>query len=115
MEAQLDAQCNSAKNFPFNCRNPYIQTQVLESQYQKLRDEEQRIFCVESKASLNFLDFGHASKGLDIQISMIRYPRITFDFPSDFWPRCVSNISSLREHLGVEASTRGRDPWCRFL
>lgn len=60
---QLDIQCQCAKDYPLNLADSTTLAYSLESRYTRLNDQEQRLFCVESKAAIEFLEYGHAQQG----------------------------------------------------
>lgn len=62
-QTRLANLCGDAKSFPLNFSKSDALAYVHEAKYKQLNDEGDRLFCDESKASLNFLDFGIGSKG----------------------------------------------------
>lgn len=60
---QLEAQCQSAKEYPLNITESTALTQNQESRWTRLNDQESRLFCAESKASLEFLEYGQQQMG----------------------------------------------------
>lgn len=64
---QVEAQCDSARDFPKNLllvpRIAKPSDYVLDLLLTRLNDQEGRLFCAESKASLDFFEFDHGGQG----------------------------------------------------
>lgn len=60
---QLDTQCQRAKEYPLNFADSVALIHGLESRWTRLNAQERRLFCVESRAALDFLEYGDGQRG----------------------------------------------------
>ena len=63
----LKAQCDQSRNYPKNLfrasYEEHLSRHLLDLLFERLNDQDERLFSVDSKASLDFLELNHEGKG----------------------------------------------------
>ena len=88
----------------------------LDAYVQRLDEHDSRLFCEESKASLDFWECDDQGHGMLQFWGLMRpQPLIILSQWIDFRSVCVKRADDLKKHLLIGTLLHRNDPRCRFV
>lgn len=104
--------CNAASTYPRNIvsLNPY--SHITDMYIERLKEEEQRLFCVESRSDVELWEYRELTKGMPL---LLNHCRCDFRIGTGFVSTRINENIQLASHLTGEQLFEQVDPQCRFL